>query len=404
MMVLDGRGWIIRAGRDTPYAGWTGTRILEGLAPTPTLAPWMALRTLHHLLAHLPGGFALAWDQEPSWFRFLNPEQRLGFWEALTSLPRLNLHVREETAAQLPPGAFRAWLHAEAAPIGALGEKWRQGTLGWVPDTGKQWSLVGLGRVPHGETALLGASDEVVPGFLWGELILPVGALPSLDGEELASRLERAQTDLERSLAQRIGAGAWLDTLPFARKRTSWRLALLGGAEYQRASGDWARAADLVKALAEALARKLRTSVQVGCCMDPEAGEALGRQAMREALPWRNSLPLPPATPRFTPGLGGDPHEPSPLEIRAGLPEILRPLLQEPPAALLRVPGVPSEGAALHFVRGLKEPPALRWCPPELPTDLPFDPEVQALGPEAFPYPQDPGGGVQMGLFEAWED
>lgn len=402
MIVVDGRGWIIRAGRDTPYAGWTGTRVLEGLAPTPGLAPWMALKALHHLLIRLPGGFALAWDQEPSWFPALTPEQRLGFWEALTSLPGLNLHVRAETAASLPAGAFRGWLHAEAAPEGALGEKWRQGTLGWVPDAGKQWSLVGLGRVPHGETALLGASDEVIPGFLWGELILPVGALNALDGDDLAARLERAQTDLERALAHRMGAGGWPEALPFARKRTSWRLALLGGAEFQRANGDWERAAAQVKELTAALSRRLRTSVQVGCCMDPEAGETLGRQAMREALPWRNSLPLPPATPRFTPGLGAEPAEPAPLASRAGLPEPLRPLLQEPPAALLRVPGIPSEGAALAFVRSLKEPPALRWCPPDLPLDLPFDPDAPHPPHEAFPYPQDPGGGLQLGLFEDW--
>lgn len=400
MIVQDGRGWILRAGRDTPYAGWGGTRVLEGLAPTPGLAPWMALKALHQLIAKLPGGFALAWDEPPSWFPALGAEQRLGFWEALTASPGLTLHAQAEAAAQLPPGAFRGWLHAEDPPTGALGEKWRQGVLGWVPEGPKQWSLVGLGRVPHGETALLGASDEVIPGFLWGELILPVGALGALDGEELAARLERAQMDLERSLAQRIGAGAWPESLPFVRKRTSWRLALLGGAEFQRANGDWTRAAGQIRELVAALAKRLRTQVQVGCCMDREAGESLGRQAMREGLPWRNSLPLPPASPRFSPGLGADPLSPSPLEARAALPEALRPLLQEPPAATLRVPGLPSEGAALAFVESLRPCPALRWAPPELPLDLPFDPEEPPPPAEAFPYPQDPGSGVQVSLFD----
>jgi hypothetical protein len=400
MILLDGRGYLIRAGRDTPYAGWAGTRVLEGLAPTPALAPWMALRALNLLLDRLPGGFALAWDSDPSWFPALSPEQRMGFWEALTALPGLTLHVLAEGAMQLPLGAFRGWLHAETAPTGALGERWRQGVVGWVPDSPKQWSLVGLGRVPHGETALLGASDEVIPGHLWGEVILPVGALGTLDGDDLASRLEGAQRDLERSLAQRLQAGAWPEALPFQRRRTSWRLALLGGSEFQRANGDWDQAAGQVEALTQALAKRLRTTVQVGCCMDREAGETLGRQAMREALPWRNSLPLPPASPRFSPGLGADPFQPSPLEARAALPAALRPLLQEPPAALLRVPGLPSEGAALSFLAGLGQTPALRWCPPDIQLDIPFDPEEAPALLESFPYPQDPGSGQQISLFD----
>ena len=403
MILLDGRGYLIRAGRDTPYAGWAGSRVLEGLAPTPALAPWMALRALNLLLDRLPGGFALAWDAEPSWFPALSPDQRLGFWEALTALPRLSLHVVSEAALQLPLGAFRGWMHAETAPTGALGERWRQGVVGWIPDGPKQWSLVGLGRVPHGETALLGASDEVIPGHLWGEVILPLGALGTLDADDLGARLERTQMDQERALAQRIQAGAWPDSLPFQRRRTSWRLALMGGAEFQRANGDWDQVAAQVEALTAALAKRLRTSVQVGCCMDREAGETLGRQAMREALPWRNSLPLPPAAPRFSPGLGADPFHPSPLEARAALPSALRPLLQEPPAALLRVPAVPSEGAAMAFLQSLGQTPALRWCPPDIALDIPFDPEEAPALLEAFPYPPDPGSGKQMGLFEGWD-
>lgn len=402
MIQLDGRGYLIRAGRDTPYAGWAGTRVLEGLAPTPALAPWMALRALNQVLDRLPGGFALAWDAEPAWFSALSPDQRMGFWEALTSLRGLTLHIRDEAALQLPLGAFRGWLHAEVAPVGPLGERWRQGMIGWVPDGQRQWSLLGLGRVPHGETALLGDSDEVIPGHLWGEVILPMGALGTLDGDHLASRLERTQMDLERSLAHRLQAGAWFESLPFHRRRTSWRIALLGGAEFQRANGDWEQATAQVEQLTKALVERLRTPVQVGCCMDRDAGEALGRQAMREALPWRNSLPLPPGAPRFSPGLGADPFHPGPLESRAAFPAALRLLLQEPPAALLRVPGVPSEGAVAAFLESLGQTPALRWCPPEIAMEVPFDPhETQAL-PEAFPYPPDPRSGMQISLFE-WE-
>ncbi len=403
MRLIEGKGHVIRCALDTPFAGWTGTRVLEGVAPTPPLAPWMALRALNEMTALLPGGLALVWDAEPSWLPVLGGDPRTGFFEALSTLPGLSLHLREEAAGHFSKGIFRGWIHGPAMPTGSAGDLWRHGAFGWVPDQGKAWSLPDFGHVPHGDTALLGASDEVVPGFLWGELLLPLGALASLDAEGLAASLESLQLELERAFSLRLAEGGWPAALPFQRKRCGWRLGILGGTEFQAASGAWETAAEGLKDLARTLEKRLKASVQVGPCHDAEVAHLLGLQAMREGLPWRNSLALPPAPPSFTTGLGADARTPSPLEARAAFPLPLRELLQHPPVALLRVPAVPSEGAAEALLARLNAMPALRWLPPDMTLPGPFNPEQSWAPASDFPFPSDPRAGVQQGLFGEWE-
>lgn len=403
MRVTEGRGYFIRCAADTPFAGWTGTRILECVAPTPPLAPWMALRALHEITPLLPGGFALVWDIEPSWLPLLNGDTCTGFFEVLSTLPGLSLHLPESAAGHFNKGLFRGWIHGPTMPTGNAGELWRQGALGWVQDAGKAWSLPDFGHVPHGDTALLGASDEVVPGFLWGEVLLPLGALASLDPEDLAAHLESLQTELERAFSLRMAEGSWPAALPFQRKRCGWRVGILGGAEFQSANGAWNAAAEGLKELVRVLEKRLKSSVQLGPCQDAVMAHLLGLQAMREGHPWRNSLALPPAAPSFTPGLGADPRIPVPPEARAAFPLPLKAVLQHPPIALLRVPAVPSEAAVETMLARLEAVPALRWLPPDIPLPGPFDPEQTWAPVEAFPFPSDPHAGVQQGLFGEWE-
>lgn len=400
MRLTEGKGYFIRCGTDTPFAGWTGTRVLECVAPTPPLSPWMALRALNEMTALLPGGLALLWDAEPSWLHALGGDSRTGFFEALSTLVGLSLHMRENAVAHFSSGIFRGWMHGPEAPTGPAGDLWRQGALGWVPDSGKAWSLPDFGHVPHGDTALLSASDEVVPGFLWGELLLPLGALGALDVDTIATDLEATQLELERAFSHRMSEGGWPPTLPFQRKRCGWRVGILGGSEFQSASGSWNMATDGLQNLVMILESRLKSSVQLGPSNDSEVANLLGLQAMREGHPWRNSLALPPAPPSFTVGLGADARIPSPLEARATFPVEFKDLLQHPPVALLRVPAIPSEGAVNALLARLTTIPALRWLPPEISLPGPFTPEQPWAPAAEFPFPSDPRAGVQQGLFE----
>lgn len=388
----EGRGFLLRSSPDAPWAGWAGSRFLEEGLASIHAAPGRALARLMHLAHLLPGGFSLVWDHPPAWMEALPPESRQGWWEAISAVPGLALHLGPEAARQLPGGAFRGWVHAPAPPDGSSGELWRQGVLGWVARPGASW------RLPeHGATS---AGDEVPPGWLWGEVTLPIGALPALaSGEALAAAMSEAQGTSERGLAQRLAAGAWVD-LPFARRSVGWRLALVGGAEFQRASGTWPAAFAQLRALKALLQDRLRTPVHLGACGDARVAALLGRQALREGLPWRASLPLPPAPGAFTPGLAADPRDPAPLEARTLLPAAWEDTLDHPPVALLRVPAVPPEAGVQSLLSQIESPPALRWLPPELPPPGPFDPDRPWAQAGAFPFPADPGNGVQRGLFE----
>lgn len=392
MILREGSGFLVRSAPDGPWAGWTGSRFLEEGLASVNAAPGRALARLMRLNALLPGGLGLVWDHAPAWMEALPSEARQGWWEALSDLAGLSLHLTPETALQLPGGAFRAWIHSAEPPTGSLGELWRQGVLGWVPRTGGPWQLPDLAPTSPGE--------EVSAGWLWGEAVLPVGALATLaSGETLAAALVEAQGAAERGLAQRMAAGAW-STLPFARRAASWRLVLTGGAEFQRAGGSWKAAFGQLRALAALLQERVRAPIHLGASSDLTLASALGRQALREGLPWRASLPLPPAPGAFSPGLTSDPRDPLPLEVRALLPSDWTATLDHPPVILLRTPAVPSEAGSLALLERLGPLPALRWLPPDLPPPGPFDPEHPWAPPASFPFPADPGNGQQRSLFE----
>jgi hypothetical protein len=389
---VEGRGFLLRAAADTPWAGWCGSRFLEEGLASVHVAPGRALARLMGVAAQLPGGFGLVWDHAPAWMQSLPAESRQGWWEAITAIPGLTLHLGPEAALALPGGAFRGWVHQRGLPEGALGELWRQGVVGWVPRQGAAWRLPDLGPVAPG--------DEAPCGWLWGEVSLPLGALGALaSGEALVAAMGEAQGAAERGMAQRMTTGAWVD-LPFARRNVGWRVALTGGAEFQRAGGAWPAAFGQIRALKALLEERLRTPIHVGASRHPQVAALLGRQALREGLPWRASLPLPPAPGAFTPGLAADARDPVPLEARATQPAAWQEALDHPPMALLRVPAIPPEAGAQALLGPLQAAPALRWLPPELPPPGPFDPEHAWAAAAAFPFPTDPGNGQQRRLFE----
>ncbi len=387
MTLREGPGFLVRNSADGPWAGWTGSRFLEEGLASVNAAPGRALARLMRLCGQLPGGLGLVWDHAPAWMEALPPEARQGWWEALSCMPGLSLHLEAATASQLPGGAFRAWVHAPTPP----GEPWRQGTVGWVRRTGAAWKLPDLGPTAPGE--------EVAPGWLWGEAIVPLGALATREtAEALSTALVEAQGEAERGMAQRLAAGAWTEC-PFLRRSVGWRLALTGGLEFQRAGGHWPAAFAQARALAALLQERLRAPIHLGASGSLPAAHLLGRQALREGLPWRASLPLPPAPGAFSPGLSADARDPLPLEARAQMPPDWIRDLDHPPAILLRVPAVPSEAGAQALLERLGDPPALRWLPPEQPPPGPFDPDHPWAPCGAFPFPADPGNGEQPSLF-----
>lgn len=398
MRVHEGRGFLLRSGLDTPFAGWVTARQLDALAPIQA-APWMALRTISELCRLLPGGLELLWDIPHRSLSNLPHDVRAAFWSALGHLPGLTLHVREESFAEHLDGPVHGWFHGPQPPVGPMGQAWRQGWIGWVPELTQAWSLPGTGRAEGAPES----PEEVTPGCHWGEVILPLGALSEVSAEEITPVMSEAQARMERDLSLRMSAHAWPAALPFIRRRTGWRLAILGGREYQAANGVWGDAASRLQTLAREVAAALKCPVQVGTCHDMETGSLLGHQAMREGLPWRYSLPIPPASPTFTPGLGADPREPSPLELRAVNPEPLIPLLSHPPVALLRVPNLPQEAAVAAFLRGLGPVPAIRWIPPDVPPPGPFSQERPWAASGAFAPLADVTQAVQPSLFEELE-
>ena len=394
-MSEGGHGFLLRSSLDAPWAGWSGSRFLEEGLASVHAAPGRALARLMHLAALFPGGFALIWDHLPAWMQALPPEARQGWWEAISAIPHLSLHLGPEVAPQLPGGAFRAWVHCPNLPEGPVGELWRQGVLGWVPRPGPTWQLPGLGSAAPGE--------EAAAGWLWGEVCLPLGALSTLgSGEALIAAMSEAQGAAERGLALRLACGAWADP-PFSRRAVGWRLAVTGGTEFQRSGGSWATALGQLRALKALLQERLRTPIHLGVSHDFQMAALLGRQALREGLPWRASLPLPPAPGTFTPGLTADPRDAAPLEARSLQPTGWMDTFDHPPVALLRVPAVPPEAGAQTLLAQIQPAPALRWLPPDLPPPGPFDPDRQWAPAAAYPFPADPGNGVQRGLFEGFD-
>jgi len=120
---------------------------------------------------------------------------------------------------------------------------------------------------------------------------------------------------------------------------------------------------------------------------------------MNEGLPWRSALPMPPAPPSFTPGLGADPRDPVPLEARCAFPRPLAEILG-PPSVRLRVPAVPLEGAVAAFLSGIQPPPGVRWFPPDVELPGPFMAERPWAPCAAYPAPADTTQALQPRLFD----
>lgn len=401
-MKVEGPGFIIRHAESGPWRAWVAADLLDGLPNSPAPPVWTAIRTLGELSRSFPGGLDLIWNRVPAWFSDLGPLDRCGFWEAVGGIGGLTLHFQEGTAAEIPNGVFRGWIHAPEPPQGPLGEAWRHGAFGWIPDPAGHWQLPGLIQLPPDTRGLPEVGEGLLPGWLWGDVVVPVSALGHLDEGLLARRLEERQAGIERAMGHRLALGAWPLALPFQRRRCRWRVGLLGGAEFQLAGGDWARAAEQILALRHSLERTLKGPLQIGPSQDLESARILGLQAMREALPWRDALPLPPAPAVFTPGLGADLRRPSPLEARIGLPPPLAGILQDPPVALLRVPAIPTDSAARHFTASLERGAAIRWLPPDMAPPPPWDPDQPWASPQGFPLPAAPGNAFQAALFEGW--
>lgn len=395
MRIHEGRGFLLRTGQDGPFAGWLSVRRLDACVSLRE-APWMAFQALAGVARAFPGGLALLWDAPSSWLDGVAPELRRTFASALAQMPGVELHLRDEGFAEWLSGPAPCWFHGPEAPTGALGHSWRQGWIGWVPEPGLGWTLPGFGAAAPEP----GEDDYLAAGSLWGELVLPVGALAEVGADEVAALMADAQARLEWDFSLRLSARAWPEAFPFQRRRAGWRVALLGGREYELGSGVWEAAAARLAELLERLRESLRCPVWAGSCHDPMLASQLGHQAMREGLPWRSTLPMPPAAPVFSPGLGADPREPVSLEARAACPAPLADLLAHPPQAWLRVPHLPQEASVGAFLRGQARVPALRWLPPEVPPPGPFSAERPWPQVSAFPPLADVTQALQMRLFD----
>jgi len=398
MRIQEGRGYLLRSGLDTPFAAWICASQLDHHVPIQA-APWMLVRMAGELAGMFPGGCALLWDLPLPILSALPHEARAAFWSALGHLPGLSLHLRDEAFAAQLDEPIPGWFHSANPPEGALGQAWRQGWIGWVPEEGSAWILPELGRTEEARDG----SDTPAPGFLWGELILPLGALSDVRAEDVASRMADAQARSERDLSLRMSAQAWPSFIPFQRRRTAWRVAVLGGCEYRQAGGRWEEAAQRLDSFSKELATILRTPVFPGVSNDVVAANLLGHQAMREGLPWRHSLPIPPLAPSFTPGLGADPREPAPIESRADYPRALADVLSHPPIALLRTPRIPSEASVAAFLRGLTSTPAIHWLPSEVPPPGPHMQERPWHPANAFAPLMDVSQVLQPRLFDDLE-
>jgi hypothetical protein len=230
-----------------------------------------------------------------------------------------------------------------------------------------------------------------------------MGALSEVGVEEVVTLMGDAQARLEWNFSLRLSARAWPDAFPFRRRKAGWRVALLGGREFELGSGAWEAVANHLSGLLEGLRETLRCPVWAGSCHDFELAARLGHQAMREGLSWRATLPIPPSAPLFSPGFGMDPRDPSSLEGRARVPAAFAGILAHPTVAWLRVPNPPQEDAVTAFLRGLGVAPAIRWIPPEVAPPGPFSSERPWPPASAFPPLVDVTQALQPGLFDDLE-
>ncbi|MDR2697956.1 MAG: hypothetical protein LBB40_05725 [Holophagales bacterium] len=376
MMIREGQGFVIQTAQDSPWAGWFSVQELDWVNLIRT-NPSMFLRCLGEIVAFLPGGVSILWNAAET-SRQSSPALLTTLENILLHLPGVNLHIKKPLRYDQIEVPLNAWFHSPEAPDGDLAAAWRKGLIGWVPQQNSGWSLPGIG---HASTD----QKDCSAGMLWGEVTIPASAVHHLEIENLKSALEDTQAHIERVLSHRINAGAWPQSIPFRRRKTTWRLTLTGGWEFQLSGQSWEALALDLSSLQGFLSNQLKCRIHIGINHNARIAGMLGEQAMRLGLPWRNSLSLPPAPPSFTPGISADPRKTSPLEARASIPKSIAALLSDPPVVLLRVPVVPSMKGISAFLRGLEVQPAIRWLPPDMPPPGPFHAEISWDPAATFP-------------------
>ena len=380
-------GWTRPSAAGWGRASWTRA-CPSSRRPGRRCAPW---RTWP---GSCPGAWPCSGTRPPAWITELAPEVRAGLLKGLGHLPGPHPARARRGLRRPAPGARRGL--APRAPA-ALRAPWawpgaRAGWAGCRPGRGPDWSLPGPGRWP----ARTASRTWAAGWLLWGE----AGAAPGRPGAPGSGRTGRG--------AGRAPGPGGAGPQPAHRRRGLARAPSPSSAGAPAGAWpSWAAGSSSCPAVPGSGPRPwpgswpgtwsgaLRCPIHLAASDDLAAAGSLGQQAMWEGLPWRNALPLPPALPCFTPGLGADPREPGPLEARSGFPAPMARALGEPPAVLLRVPGVPMEGAVKAFLAGLDQVPAIRWLPPDLAPPGPFLPGRPWAPAKAFPPLAEPAQVLQ---------
>ncbi|MDR2560920.1 MAG: hypothetical protein LBC63_04015 [Holophagales bacterium] len=389
-MIREGRGFVIQAAEDTPWAAWFSLRKLDWSDQLKT-CPALFYRQLGEMMAVSPGGASIVWDAQepycPGGSGCLSAIE-----DALANLPGLSLHIKTPLASVQIEAPLNVWFHSPEMPSGSLATSWCRGLVGWIPQPRPGWSLPGFGYVPPDE------EQDYIGCMTWGEVAVPVPAISNLEIDALVLAMEDVQAHIEKAMSLRANAGAWPQSIPFQRRQTSWRLALTGGWEFQVSGGSWDTMAEKITELKKILSQKLKCRIQIGVNSDALIAGILARQALKFGHPWRSTLGLH-AVASFTPGIAADARKKSPLDARVFLPAALAELLSDPPVASLRVPAIPSAESVGNFLRGLEALPAIRWLPPGMPPFGPFHHDIPWDPAEAFPPVWD-GKAKQKKLFE----
>jgi hypothetical protein len=392
-MIREGNGFVIQSAHDTPWAGWFSLQKLDWADLIHT-CPSLFMVQLGEMMDVLPGGVHILWDLPETHGR--NNAGCLALLESmLQHLPKLSLHIKSPLSCKPIVAPANVWLHSSEIPTGDLGDAWRNGLIGWVPQTQNAWSLPGFGSV-------LEDLDGCANGMIWGEITIPASAVGHLDAESLRLAIENTQGHIERAMSHRSNAGAWPQPITFQRRQAAWRLTLTGGWEFQLSGQPWEKLASELLLLQSDLISALRCNIHIGANHDAIVAGILAEQAMKYGSPWRNTLSPPPAPASFTPGIAADPRKESTPEARASFPKPMAPVLTDPPVAFLRVPEAPSTGGIQFFMQNLEAPPAIRWLPPGMPPPGPFHSDIHWSPAESFPGIGD-GKTSQAPLFD-WEE
>jgi hypothetical protein len=392
-MIREGHGFVIQAAQDTPWAGWFSLRKLDWMNLIQ-ICPSLFLRQLGEMMAVLPGGISILWDL-PEMPRQKNTALIAVLESALQHLPGVDLHIKAPLFYKPLEVPLNVWFHSSEIPDGNLADSWRNGLIGWVPQTHNAWSLPGIGSVSPDQ-------DDCVGEMLWGEVTIPAPAVSHLELESLKLALEDTQAHIERSMSHRSNAGSWPQSITFQRRQVAWRLALTGGWEFQLSGQSWEKLASDISSLQSNLSSMLRCNIHLGVNHDAIIAGLLAEQAMKYGSPWRNSLSPPPAPVSFTPGIAADPRKKSPLEARASFSKTMSSILSSPPVAFLRVPTVPSMEGIRIFMQNLEALPTVRWLPPNMPPLGSFHSDIHWDPAESFPGIED-GKAKQATLFD-WEE